>query len=294
MSLLDRIEVLKKVIDIMPDGVWVTDRTGKILYGNPAGQKIWGATNREPQRFRDFKARWVVSGKRIEADEWAAARAIRNGDVSINEEVEIECFDGSRKIVLNSALPIRDEGGSILGAIVVNHDITERKRVEDQLRSMASHDPLTNTYTRRVLYDFIDTEIHRVRRHGGELSVIMFDIDQFKEINDDHGHIVGDRVLVAIVEIVREELRGLDRLARYGGEEFLVIAPNTTLHKAVVLAERLRTQIATASFDTVARVTCSFGVCEFEDDRDADTLVRRVEDLMYKARRSGRNSLIAE
>jgi len=294
MSLLDRIEVLKKVIDIMPDGVWVTDETGKILYGNPAGQKIWGAADVGPQRFGEFRARWVANGKRIEAEEWAAARAIRKGDISINEEVEIECFDGSRKIVLNSALPIRDESGSILGAIVVNHDITERKRVEDRLRSMASHDPLTNTYTRRVLYDFIDTEIHRVRRHGGELSVIMFDVDQFKEINDDHGHVAGDRVLVALVEIVREELRGLDRLARYGGEEFLVIAPNTTLRKAVVLAERLRTQIATASFDTVARITCSFGVCEFEDDQDADTLVRRVEDLMFKATRSGRNSLVAE
>jgi len=294
MSLLDRIEVLKKVIDIMPDGVWVTDDSGKILYGNPAGQKIWGATSAEPQRFADFKARWVASGKRIEAEEWAAARAIRKGDISINEEVEIECFDGSHKIVLNSALPIRDESGGILGAIVVNHDITERKRVEDQLRSMASHDPLTNTYTRRVLYDFIDTEIHRVRRHGGGLSVIMFDVDHFKDINDDHGHVVGDHVLVAIVELVQEELRGLDRLARYGGEEFVIVAPNTTLRKAVTLAERLRTQIATASFDTVARVTCSFGVCEYEDDPDADTLVRRVEDLMYRARRSGRNSLVAE
>jgi diguanylate cyclase (GGDEF)-like protein len=93
---------------------------------------------------------------------------------------------------------------------------------------------------------------------------------------------------------VREELRGLDRLARYSGEEFLIITPNTGAQRAIVLAERLRAQIAAASFDTVSRVTCSFGVCEFNGDEDADTLVRRADDLMYKARRSGRNTLVAE
>jgi diguanylate cyclase (GGDEF)-like protein len=208
--------------------------------------------------------------------------------------VEIECFDGSRKVILNSALPIPDASGGVAGAIMVNHDITERKRAEDKLRGMVDRDPMTNAYNRRSLYDFLEGEIHRLRRYGGSLSVIMFDVDHFKDINDDHGHLAGDRVLVAIAELVREELRGLDRLARYSGEEFFLIAPNTSAQRAIVLAERLRARIASASFDTVARVTCSFGVCEFNGDEDADTLVRRADDLMYKARRAGRNSLIAE
>lgn len=295
MSLLNRIEVLKEVIDILPVGVWLTDETGRILYGNPAGQSIWsGARHVGVEHFGEYKGWWVASGKRIEAEEWAAARAIRRGDVSLNEEVEIECFDGTRKIILDSAMPIRDESGGIVGAVIVNHDITERKRFEEQLRGMVDRDPLTNAYNRRSLYDFLEAELHRVRRYGDPLSVIMFDVDQFKDINDDHGHVAGDRVLVAIAEIVREELRGFDRLARYSGEEFFVMAPNTNGRRAVILAERLRTQIATASFDTVARVTCSFGVCEFEGDADADTLVRRADDLMYRARRSGGNSVMAE
>lgn len=295
MSLLDRIDVLQKVVDMLPVGVWFMDKAGTILYGNLAGQRIWGGSRYlGADQVGEYKGWWVANGRRVEAEEWAAARAIRSGEISIDEEVEIECLDGTRKIILNSAMPVRDEQGGIVGAISVNHDVTERKRFEEKLRGMADRDPLTNAYSRRSLYDFLETEIHRVRRYGDPLSVIMFDVDHFKEINDDHGHEAGDRVLVAISELVREELRGLDRLARYGGEEFLIIAPNTTLRKAVTLAERLRTSIATASFDTVARVTCSFGVCEFEGDENADVLVRRADDLMYKARRSGRSSLVAE
>lgn len=295
MSLLDRIDVLQKVVDMLPVGVWFMDKAGSVLYGNLAGQRIWGGTRYVGvDQLGEYKGWWVANGRRIEAEEWGAARAIRSGEISIDEEVEIECFDGTRKIILNSAMPVRDEQGGIVGAISVNHDVTERKRFEEKLRGMADRDLLTNAYTRRSLYDFLETEIHRVRRYGDPLSVIMFDVDHFKEINDDHGHAAGDRVLVAISELVREELRGLDRLARYGGEEFLIIAPNTSIRKAVTLAERLRTSIATASFDTVARVTCSFGVCQFEGEEDADTLVRRADDLMYKARRSGRSSLFAE
>jgi diguanylate cyclase (GGDEF)-like protein len=295
MSLMDRIDVLRKVIDILPVGVWIMDDAGQILYGNAAGQRIWGGARYVgPDQFSEYKGWWVGNGKRIAADEWAAVRAIRSGDISVNEEVEIECFDGSRKVILNSALPIPDANGGVAGAIMVNHDITERKRAEDKLRGMVDRDPMTDAYNRRSLYDFLEGEVHRLRRYGGSLSVIMFDVDHFKDINDDHGHLAGDRVLIAIAELVREELRGLDRLARCSGEEFLIIAPNTSAQRAIVLAERLRIRIASASFDTAARVTCSFGVCEFNGDEDADTLVRRADDLMYKARRSGRNSLVAE
>jgi PleD family two-component response regulator len=104
--------------------------------------------------------------------------------------------------------------------------------------------------------------------------VIMFDVDRFKEINDDDGHVAGDRVLLAIAGLVRDELRGLDRLTRYSGEDSYHCTKS-------------------ASFDTLARVTCSFGVCEYNGDEDADALVRRVDDLMYRARRSGRNGLVA-
>lgn len=295
MSILDRSDIFRKVVEALPVGVWIMDDAGRILYGNPAGQQIWGgARNTGVEQPAAYKGWLFSNGKRISAEEWVAAHAIRKGNAAIDEEVEIECGDGTHRIVLNSTLPITDEQGGIGGAVMLNHDITARKRTEDYLRGMVDRDPLTNAHNRRSLYDFLETEVHRVRRYGGALSVIMFDIDQFKEINDDLGHVAGDRVLVAIAELVREQLRGVDRLCRYSGEEFLIIAPGTGLRHAYALAERLRTIIAAASFDTIARVTCSFGVCGFEGEENADALVRRADDLMYKARRSGRSSVVAE
>jgi diguanylate cyclase (GGDEF)-like protein len=292
MSLLDQIEVLKKVIALLPVGVWLIDRSGRIVYGNDAGQRIWGGARYVGvEQFDEYKGWWVRNGRPIAAEEWAAARAIRDGTVSLNEEVAIECFDGTRKIILNSAMPIRDGGGAIVGAIVVNQDITESKRLESQLRELVERDPLTNAHNRRSLYAILDAEIHRARRYGTALSLIMFDVDHFKDINDRHGHQAGDAVLVAVADIVREELRGPDRLGRYGGEEFLVIAPGIGGARAGVLAERLRERIAAGDYGIGARVTCSFGVCEYQGGEDADAFMRRADDLMYLAKRRGRNNV---
>lgn len=295
MSILDHSDTFKKVVDALPVGVWITDSAGRILYGNPAGRQIWGGGSDLAVQPPVEQPGWLFHhGKRITAQEWVAAHALRGSGPAIDEEVEIECRDGTHRVGLNSALPIADGQGGIGGAVMLHHDITERKRAETGLRGISERDPLTGAYNRDALYECLESEILRVRRHGGRLAVVMFDIDRFKEINDDHGHIAGDRVLTAIAGLVRESLRGFDRLCRYSGEEFLIIAPGTDLRQAARLAERLRMQIAGAGFDIVARVTCSFGVCEFSGEEDADALVRRVDDLMYRARRSGRSSVATQ
>ena len=294
MPPLDRVDLLRNVVDILPVGVWIMDETGKILYGNSAGHRIWaGARYVGVEQFAEYKGWWVATGKRIEAEEWAAARALRKGETSIDEEVEIECFDGTRKIILNSAMPIRDGENRVVGAVIVNHDITERKRFEEQLREMTERDPLTNTYNRRHLYAILETEIQRARRYGTALSVVMFDIDHFKKVNDTYGHLAGDRVLVKIADVVREELRSVDLLARYGGEEFVIVTPDIGRPQAVTLAERLRTLIASAKFDAVPQVTCSFGVYQFDND-NMDSFIRHVDDLLYQAKEKGRNCVVSE
>jgi len=127
-------ELLRTTKDLLPVGLWITDRHGKIIESNPAGRRIWaGAKYVGIDQFGEYKAWWVDSGKRIEPDEWAVARAIRRGEVSIDEELEIECFDGTHKVILNSAVPIRSNQQEITGVVVVNQDITERKRKEQLL-----------------------------------------------------------------------------------------------------------------------------------------------------------------
>ncbi len=136
-------EFLQKVLDLLPVGIWIADREGKITYGNPMAQWIWGGYRYIGiPEFSQYKGWWLDTGKRIESDEWALARAIRNGERSLNEEIEIECFDGSRKTILNSAIPIRNASGQMTGAIVINEDITERKEVEKVIRQMQKMEAL--------------------------------------------------------------------------------------------------------------------------------------------------------
>lgn len=295
MSLFDRIDVLQKVLSMLPVGVWIVDSTSTICYGNPAAQKIWGGARYvDKGQYRQYKAWWLATGEEIKNEEWAAYRAISKGETTIDEEIEIEAFDGSRKIILNSAMPIHGEDNTIEGAIIVNIDITRRKRVEMKLRDISEHDHLTNTYNRRHMYKLLGVEIERARRYQTPLSMVMFDIDHFKSINDTYGHIAGDTILVGIVEAVQKELRTSDLLARFGGEEFIVILPGIDAAAATMLAERLRHLIPQLVFEFATGITCSFGVCQSRDDDDIDTFIRRVDHLLYKAKHAGRNCVMTE
>jgi hypothetical protein len=126
-TLLD-VDLLAAVLEALPIGMWIMDESGRITHGNPAGRRIWaGARYVGPESFGEYKGWWSETGKRIAPDEWAAARAIARGETSLDEMVDIECFDGSRKTILNSALPVRGSDGRIIGAIIVNQDISERR-----------------------------------------------------------------------------------------------------------------------------------------------------------------------
>jgi signal transduction histidine kinase len=130
--------LLRSVLEALPIGVWIMDSDGRIVQGNVAGVRVWaGARYVGPQEFGEYKGWWLSTGEPIAAEEWAAARAIRNGETSIDEEVEIECFDKTRKIILNSAVPLFDSDHRITGAIIVNQDITARKRAEAEREAMS-------------------------------------------------------------------------------------------------------------------------------------------------------------
>ena len=127
-------KLLRTVLDTLPVGVAVVDRTGRIIMGNPAAEQIWaGLRDVSLEDYGEYKGWRPDTGKRIEAGEWALARALRTGETSINEVVDIECFDGTRKTIFNSAAPIRDDKQEIIGAIVVNQDITEQKLAEEKI-----------------------------------------------------------------------------------------------------------------------------------------------------------------
>ncbi len=124
---------LQTIVENVPVGIWYMDSTGKIVFGNKAGKEIWaGARYVGPEKFGEYKGWFVDTGKAIAAEEWAAARAIRNGETILNELIEIECFDGSHKIMRNSALPVLQSDGKIIGVIIINADVTDLTQAEEE------------------------------------------------------------------------------------------------------------------------------------------------------------------
>lgn len=167
----------------------------------------------------------------------------------------------------------------------------------EEIYRMTIIDGLTQAYNKRYLYEALEREIIRGRRHERELCILMFDIDHFKRINDVHGHLAGDYVLKEVARVVQARIRRDEVFARYGGEEFAIILPETPITGAVALAETLRQKVADHSFvfqaDSI-KVTISLGAALMEEsDRAASDLIKRADEKLYQAKRTGRNRVCA-
>ena len=159
-----------------------------------------------------------------------------------------------------------------------------------QYEMMSVTDRLTGIYNRGKFELELSNEIQRVNRYDSEsFSLIFFDIDNFKKINDTYGHSIGDMVLIKIVSLLHDALRTTDVFARWGGEEFVIIMPHTALSNAVEAAEKLRQIIEKENIKEVGQVTCSFGVTEFLKDDDIQSLIIRADNAMYKAKKEGKH-----
>ena len=168
----------------------------------------------------------------------------------------------------------------------------------DKVNFMAITDSLTGLYNRRRFLDVLTTEYERAKRYGTPFSLVMLDIDYFKKINDNFGHVVGDTVLKEISEILLKGIRDIDTAARYGGEEFMLILPNTDKDHARIVAERIRQAIETYDFTGLDRkISASIGISGMPDASiaDEDRLIRCADFGLYRAKQLGRNrTVVAE
>lgn len=179
---------------------------------------------------------------------------------------------------------------------VLMQDITQIEHYEQELKKLSVTDELTGAGNRLACNQTIEKEINRARRYGAVFSVILYDLDFFKKINDTFGHDIGDSVLIEVTAVVRAALRDSDVLCRYGGEEFLVILPQTPIAEAMQTAERLRSAVESLSKEQVpVPLTSSFGVAELTRWDTGFTLLKRVDRALYQAKELGRNRVeIAE
>ncbi len=176
--------------------------------------------------------------------------------------------------------------------------LMHKERADEATRRLATTDPLTGVFNRRTFEELAEREIARARRSGGDLSLLMIDLDHFKRINDRYGHPAGDAVLRRFVALVRNCLRKEDLLVRYGGEEFCVLLPATAGANALALAERIRALVADTPLAVEGKaisITVSIGIATHGGKADApiDDLLRRADHAMYRAKNEGRNRTIA-
>ena len=182
-----------------------------------------------------------------------------------------------------------------VSAIEKAYDFETAVSDKQRLEKLALTDALTGCLNRRALSEALAQELDRARRYNLALTILLADIDRFKQINDTRGHIAGDSVLRQVGDLLRREARSVDIVARYGGEEFVVVMPETALHGAAIFAERLRRRVMARDFgdpgEDPLHMTVSIGLASFPDDRvqSADSFVSLADQALYRAKNEGRN-----
>ncbi|MBA2781073.1 sensor domain-containing diguanylate cyclase [Billgrantia kenyensis] len=284
--------VMSAYLDESTDGILVVGSNNRIKTWNRRFLEIWNI----PQAVMDSRdgdaALQAVVEQVRQPDSFV--RRIRELYSSLGEEeqgVRIEMRDG--RVLERYSRGLHGPDGSYWGRIWFYRDVTELQRMTERLVHLSQTDPLTGIPNRRVLMQQLEEEYGRARRYGHSLSVLMLDLDHFKQINDCHGHASGDLVLMEFVMVISPEIRASDCFARMGGEEFAILLPQSSLTSARRLAERLCRHVAGLSFTSQQGqfgVTVSIGVATLEDnDTSPEQLLSRADQGLYVAKASGRN-----
>ena len=297
-------EKLRLISDSSQDAIIMIDEHGGVRFWNPAAEKLFGYTSAEimgkkihnhlvPMEKQDDEPEGPSEGEPVMAK-------------------EIDCMgSGAVRCQLQEMYALRSNGAHVPVEVSVSRvphegqwwsvasirDITERKAAEEQLRAFASTDSLTGLSNRRFFLETANRECDRMLRYGSRVSVIMLDVDHFKDINDTYGHDVGDAVLRELASVCRKGLREVDVIGRLGGEEFAVLLPETDEPGAVLVAERMRqavSRIMVESDKGPVHLTISLGVAQACGDGNVEQLLKRADKALYRAKSQGRNQVVAE
>jgi diguanylate cyclase (GGDEF)-like protein len=168
----------------------------------------------------------------------------------------------------------------------------EKIRLFNEIKMLSIHDGLTGVFNHAYAIKEVDSEIERAKRYNVDFSLILLDVDNFKEVNDSYGHLAGDFVLKSMAGLIEKTLRAIDIVGRYGGEEFIIILPQTDLENACIASERLRQAVEATTFsydENMIHITISLGVTTYRSGRNTQGLVKIADDNLYKAKNGGKN-----
>ncbi|OYZ58055.1 MAG: hypothetical protein B7Y17_06170, partial [Sulfuricurvum sp. 24-42-5] len=283
----EEIQKLSTVVEQIDDSVIITDINGVVQYVNNAfcshlGYKKEEIIGNNPRMFKSNH-----HNNDFYDDLW---KTILEGKIYrntlINKKKNGDIFYENKTIT-----PLKNHNDKIIGFVSTGKDVTKEVLLHQEMQRIATIDKLTGIYNRHKFEELMIFEMERSRRSGEPLSLILIDIDNFKNVNDTYGHDIGDEVLKYLVKIIQDHIRQMDIFARWGGEEFLLLSPSTDLDKAQLLAEKLRQAVEKADFPKVLRITISEGVSSFGEKESFDEVFKRVDRGLYWAKEHGRNQV---
>lgn len=271
---------LQNIFDSSSDAIISTNMRGRIDFFSRGAEEMLGCTQEQAcgTLAHHFLGDGVEDIRRMVVGLQARGRVL-------NYAADLVRKDDTRVPVTMSVSLLHAADGEVSGAISISKDMTEQRELEHNLRELSIRDGLTDVYNRRYFRERLAVELNRARRQGHTLSVLLFDIDDFKAYNDTHGHLAGDKMLEQLGVIIKECIReDVDIPFRYGGDEFTVVLVETTAEQAREIASRLR-----ASFSkwTRGESTLSIGMLAHAEGMDEETIIREVDRRMYRAKRAG-------
>lgn len=282
--------IMQSITGAAQDAIAMTDDAGNITYWNEAAQRLFNHSSADVmgkslpaliapaqlhETYQHTFIDLVSSGEGARTGKTVELAALNSAGCEFPIEISL------------SAVKIRDRWHGI----GIMRDISERKEMERLLLEQATTDPLTGIHNRRKFDELMKLEQHRATRYQAPFSLILFDIDHFKQINDSFGHPAGDAVLKDLASLVASNIRDSDFFARWGGEEFSILAGNCNLYATRLFAEKLRHLIASHTFPQVNKLTCSFGATEYLLGESVEALLARADNNLRKAKQQGRNRI---
>jgi len=285
---------MNAVLDCEPECVKVVAPDGNLVMMNRAGLDILEVATLDDAKSLGLEH--FIAPEHRKAFNELHKCVIAGGQGTL--EFELIGNKGTRRWLETHAAPLRDQAGSVISLIGITRDVTERRALLSRLEQQSHTDKLTGLHNRGYFYSLAELELARVSRYGGMLSLLMLDIDGFKEIDDQYGQKAGDLVLTGLAETCRASLREMDIAGRLGGEEFAVLLPETDGTKAIEAAQRLRRAIAGSRTElpdgTSLAITASFGVTSLDGRPiDLDTLIHELDAALDDAKHAGRNCVVA-
>lgn len=287
-------DIFRKIVLEMDDGIIAIDAGSTILFCNRSAEALFLAPEGSlvgkslecllPPRFRRMHAHHLLGFRdgTVDARYMGSRRASIVGMRADGAEVHL------------GATILRTSGPNGPVFIAVMRDLTERLNHQGELERLANTDPLSGIYNRRAFTSLAKEELLRSRQAGMPASIMLFDLDHFKSVNDNHGHDVGDTVICEFTNLMKPVLHGGDIAARWGGEEFIALMPNTSLDRATAIAEMVRQRFEILGFVVEnghsLRLTASAGVVCCDDSRDdLESMIKHADRALYAAKSGGRN-----